>query len=128
MSLLNQPQARALLADAQVSEAMVRGCRDHLSEFLQHYLPVFGRQVQREHATRIVHGRLSGLERKTTEPIAIQAGQHRKPLQNFVGAAPWNDEALMAEIRRHVRAACASFHCAHAARWTRGHAAAQLRR
>ena len=31
-------------------------------------------------------------------------------------------------IRRHVRAACASFHCAHAARWTRGHAAAQLRR
>ena len=31
-------------------------------------------------------------------------------------------------MRRHVRAACAAFHCAHAARWTRGHAAAQLRR
>ena len=31
-------------------------------------------------------------------------------------------------IRRHVRAACASFHCGHAARWTVGHAAAQLRR
>ena len=31
-------------------------------------------------------------------------------------------------IRRRVRAACASFHCAHAARWTRGRAAAQLRR
>jgi hypothetical protein len=31
-------------------------------------------------------------------------------------------------IRRRVRAACASFHYAHAARWTRGHAAAQLRR
>ena len=31
-------------------------------------------------------------------------------------------------VRRHVRAACASFHCAHAARWTRGRAAAQLRR
>jgi len=31
-------------------------------------------------------------------------------------------------IRRDVRAACAPFHCAHAARWTRGHAAAQLRR
>ena len=26
------------------------------------------------------------------------------------------------------RAACASFHCARAARWTRDHAAAQLRR
>ena len=31
-------------------------------------------------------------------------------------------------IRRRVRAACASFHCAHAARWTRGRAAAELRR
>jgi hypothetical protein len=31
-------------------------------------------------------------------------------------------------IRRHVRAASAPFHYAHAARWTRGRAAAQLRR
>ena len=31
-------------------------------------------------------------------------------------------------IRRRVRAACASFHCAHAARWTVRHAAAELRR
>jgi hypothetical protein len=31
-------------------------------------------------------------------------------------------------IRRRGRAACASLHCAHAARWTRCHAAAQLRR
>ena len=30
--------------------------------------------------------------------------------------------------RWRVRATCASPHCAHAARWTRGHAAAQLRR
>jgi hypothetical protein len=31
-------------------------------------------------------------------------------------------------IPNRWRAACASFHDAHAARWTRGHAAAQLRR
>jgi multidrug resistance efflux pump len=31
-------------------------------------------------------------------------------------------------IRHHVRAACASFHCAHAARRTRDRAAAELRR
>jgi hypothetical protein len=30
--------------------------------------------------------------------------------------------------RRRGRGACASFHCAHAPRWMRGHAAAQLRR
>jgi SRSO17 transposase len=104
MSLLKQAQARVLLADAEVSEAMVRGCAEQLTDFLQRYLPVFGRKEQRGHAARLVQGRLSGLERKTTEPIAIQAGEHRKPLQNFVGAAPWDDEALMAEVRRHVRA------------------------
>jgi hypothetical protein len=31
-------------------------------------------------------------------------------------------------IRQRVRAACASFHYAHAARWTAQRAAAQLRR
>lgn len=103
MSLLKQPQARALLADAMVSEALVRDCAKHLSVFLQRYMPVFDRKEQRGHAVQIVQGRLSGLERKTTEPIAIQAGQHRKPLQNFVGAASWDDEALMARIRQHVR-------------------------
>jgi SRSO17 transposase len=92
-----------LLADAMVSEVLVRGCAEHLGAFLERYLPAFDRKEQREHAERIVQGRLSGLERKTTEPIAIQAGQHRKPLQNFVGAASWDDEALMEQIRQHVR-------------------------
>ena len=41
---------------------------------------------------------------------------------------PPNKQLERTAIRRHVRAACAAFHCAHAARWTRGHAAAQLRR
>jgi len=110
MSLLKQPPARVLLADAKVSEAMVRGCTEHLAGFLQRYWPGFGRKEQRQHAALIVQGRLSGLERKTTEPIAIQAGRHRKPLQNFVGAAPWDDEALMTEVRRHVRAELADPH------------------
>jgi hypothetical protein len=43
-------------------------------------------------------------------------------------ALPHNKQLERTVIRRHVRAACASFHCAHAARWTHGRAAAQLRR
>jgi hypothetical protein len=43
-------------------------------------------------------------------------------------ALPPNKQLERTVIRRHVRAACASFHYAHAARWTRGHAAPQLRR
>jgi SRSO17 transposase len=102
MSLLDRPQARELLADAVVSPAAVRGCQEHLTAFLQRYLPLFYRKEQRDLATLVIRGRLSGLERKTSEPIAHQAGRHRKPVQHFVGAGAWEDEAVMAELRGHV--------------------------
>src|SRR5258707_6745646 len=102
MSLLDQPHAQALLADAVVSPAAVRGCQGHLTTFLQRYLPLFYRREQRELATLVIRGRLSGLERKTSEPIAHQAGRHRKPVQHFVGAGAWDDEAVTADLRRHV--------------------------
>src|SRR5438270_8141042 len=102
MSLLEQPQAQALLADAVVSAAAVRHCQQHLTDFLQRYLPLFYRQEQRDLATLVIRGRLSGLERKTSEPIAHQAGRHRKPVQHFVGAGAWDDDAVLAELRHHV--------------------------
>jgi SRSO17 transposase len=42
------------------------------------------------------------LTRKTCEPIAHHFGARREGLQDFVGSAPWDDEAVMAELRRHV--------------------------
>jgi SRSO17 transposase len=102
MSLLEHPKAKALLADAEVSAAAVRGCRERLTRFLKRYLPKFYREEQRELAGVVLRGKLSHLERKTSEPIAYLAGQQRKPVQNFVGAGAWNDEAVMAEIRCEV--------------------------
>jgi SRSO17 transposase len=103
MSLLEHPDAQALLADAVVTPEEVRGCQDRITTFLQRYLPRFYRAEQRTHATLVIRGLLSGLERKTCEPIAVEAGVHRKPVQNFVGAGGWDDEAVMAELRGHVR-------------------------
>lgn len=103
MSLLNTPQARRLLNDAHVSSAAVKGCRDRLCGFLRRYLPWFYRKEQRQHARQIIGGLLSGLERKTCEPIARQAAVPRKPVQAFVGCGKWDDEAVMAELRRHVK-------------------------
>jgi SRSO17 transposase len=102
MSLLDHPEAQALLADAEVSPDDVQGCQDHLQRFLQRYLPLFARQEQRGHAGAFVRGLLSGLERKSIEPIAAQAGIPRKNLQYFVGAGAWDDEAVTAELRQHV--------------------------
>ena len=103
MSLLDHPEAQALLTDAVVTPDAVRDRADRLTAFLQRYLPRFYRVEQRDNATLVIRGLLSGLERKTCEPIAIEAGLPRKPIQFFVGAGKWDDEAVMAELRRHVR-------------------------
>jgi SRSO17 transposase len=102
MSLLEHPTARALLAEAEVSAAAVAGCRRRLEDFLRRYLPRFYRVEQHELARVVLQGKLSGLQRKTSEPIAYQAGRPRKPVQHFVGAGKWDDEAVMAELRRHI--------------------------
>src|SRR5215212_4115307 len=102
MSLLDHPTAQALLADAEVSALAVAGCPGRLESFLQRYLPRFYRAEQHELARVVLQGKLSGLPRKTSEPIASQAGRHRKPVQHFVGAGRWDDEGVMAELRRHV--------------------------
>src|SRR5262245_25748877 len=104
MSLLDHPEAQALLSDAVLTPEQVRGCRGRLSAFLRRYLPRFYRAEQRATAALVLRGLLSGLQRKTCEPIAIQAGAPRKPVQFFVGAGRWDDEAVMAELRAHVRA------------------------
>jgi SRSO17 transposase len=103
MSLLDDPQAQALLDDAILTPDAVTGCADRLTGFLQRYLPHFYRVEHRQNATLVIRGLLSGLERKTCEPIAIQAGLPRKPIQSFVGAGKWDDEAVMTELRTHVR-------------------------
>ena len=46
---------------------------------------------------------LSGLERKTYLPIAIEREVAEKPLQYLVGLGQWDDEAVMTELRRHVQ-------------------------
>ena len=102
MSLLERPEAQALLKDARLSTESVRGCQERLERFLQRYLPWFYREEQRELAKVVIAGKLSGLERKTSEPIANQAGRQRKPVQHFVGAGLWDDEAVLSELRRHV--------------------------
>ncbi len=99
MSLPEHPEAVALLADATVSAEDVRECRSHLARFLGRYLTAFRRQERRDHAVAFVRGLLGGLQRKSVEPIARQAGIPRKNLQMF-GA--WDDEVIASEMRRHV--------------------------
>ena len=101
-SVLNTPQALALLAESEVDVDDVRGCSRRLGRFLGRYLPLFPRREHRENARIVIEGLLGGLERKTAEPIARAHGVQRKPIQAFVGCGAWDDEAVMAEVRRHT--------------------------
>jgi SRSO17 transposase len=102
-SILEHPAAEALLEDAVLTPAAVRGCEIRLTRFMARYLPLFHRKEQRENAVTVVEGLISGLERKTCEPIAREHGVHRKPIQSFVGNSTWDDEKVMGELRRHVK-------------------------
>ena len=101
-TILEAPEAQALLAQTEVDPSTLQDCVPHLTAFVQRYLPFFYRTEHRQHAEVLLKGKLTGLQRKTTEPIAIQAGLKRRPLQHFLGAGGWNDEAVLGELRRHV--------------------------
>src|SRR5262249_2572198 len=103
MSLLEHPDAQALLADAVVTPDEVRRCQARITPFPQPHPPPSPRAAQAPPAPLVPRGRPSGPQRKPCEPIAVEAGVPRKPVQNFVGAGGWDDEAVMAELRGHVR-------------------------
>ena len=98
-TILEHPEAQALLDQATISADTVAACARHLTAFLRRYLPLFYRDEQRDHADTVLRGKLTSLQRKTTEPIATQAGQKRRPLQHFVGAGRWDDQAVRAGLR-----------------------------
>jgi len=101
-AILEHPEAQALLEQATVTPEAVARCGRDLTAFLQRYLPLFYRDEQRDHAATILRGKLTGLQRKTTEPIANQAGLKRRNLQLFVGDGGWLDDPVRDELRRHV--------------------------
>jgi SRSO17 transposase len=86
MSLLDHPTAQQRLREAQIPPTALDGWPQRLARFLQRYAPCFLRTEHRDLVPVVLAGKLSNLERKTAEPIARQAGRHRKPVQHFVGA------------------------------------------
>ena len=77
-TILEHPEAEALLEAATITPEQVNDCSRRLYAFLPRYLALFTRPEQRDNATLILQGKLSGLGRKTSEPIANQAGVHRR--------------------------------------------------
>lgn len=80
----------------------ITGLVTSLNLFLAPYLPHFGRSESRETAGQFVKGLLSGLPRKSAEPMAELFGKERKTFQRFVGAAPWKDEPIRETMKQDI--------------------------
>src|SRR3989442_1301241 len=102
MTILEHPEAQAILSDAILTVEQVEEIATRIEPFLRRYLPLFQRSEQRGNARHILEGKLSSLSRKTAEPIAHYIGVRREVLQDFLGVSPWEDQAILGEIRRHV--------------------------
>ena len=100
--ILDHPQAQRLLADATLSPQDVASCAGRLGRFLLPYLPLFKRSEQRRNLRILLEGKLSDLQRKTVEPIAIRARVPRKPLQHFLARGAWDHEPILAQVREEV--------------------------
>src|SRR5689334_19371169 len=101
-SLLERPAAPELLERTAVTPQALRPTAERLDAFLGRYRPCFVRAEQRGHAAVILRGKPSGPDRKTTEPIAAEAGVPRRAVQHLVGAGPWDGVAVRAELRARV--------------------------
>lgn len=85
-----------------ISGAAVANCLASLAAFLRPYQAQLQRAEQERHLQVYVEGLVSGIERKSIEPIATAHGLYRRPLQHFVGAGKWSDAQVRDQMRRHI--------------------------
>lgn len=90
--------------ERELSTEDVREIAGRLKSFLEPFQKLLTREEQRAHAEAYIEGRSRLLTRRTSEPIAIDRGNKRRPLQHFVGAGRWEDGKLRDEMCRRIGA------------------------
>lgn len=82
--------------------ATLREIRSDLDLFLGRFDDCFQRRESREHFGVYVRGQLGPLQRKSVEPMALDAGVHPKNLQQFLSLYAWDDAAMDKKVRSIV--------------------------
>ena len=77
--------------------------RRNLDRFLRRFEGCIKMKATRRHLRTYVRGQVSDLERKSVEPIALEAGVAPRTLQEFLGLARWDHEALRSRVRQVIQ-------------------------
>jgi SRSO17 transposase len=76
--------------------------RAELDTFLGEFEGCFKTEASRAHLGTYVRGQLGPLERKSIEPMALEAGVAPRTLQEFVGFHRWSESAMRSRVRSLV--------------------------
>jgi SRSO17 transposase len=82
----------------------VEGLGEALADHLLRYLPYLGRREQKGHLLTQIKGRLSDLERKSNEPVALAfTGEGGvRTLAHFMSRDIWDDNGMKLECRKET--------------------------
>jgi len=73
-----------------------------LAEFLDEFADCFGRSEPREHLGHYIRGQLSGLQRKSVEPIALFNNVAPRTLQEFLRSDVWDHPRARDRVQQIV--------------------------
>ena len=76
--------------------------RRNLDKFLGDFEDCIKTRPSRENFGIYIGGQISSLERKSVEPIALEAGIPPRTLQGFLGVKRWDQEAVRVRVREII--------------------------
>jgi len=85
-----------------VDKRELEGLRDQLDEFLVEFEDCFRTRVTRKHLGTYVEGQLGPLQRKSVEPMALDAGVPPRTLQEFLSIHRWDEDLMRSRVREIV--------------------------
>lgn len=81
-----------------VEAEQVEGILDNLDQYWQRFAPHFQRREQSEWGVKYISGRIMEGKKYFTNAIARRVGEkNERAMQNFIGASPWDDHAVLME-------------------------------
>jgi SRSO17 transposase len=80
----------------------IRFLKRRLNRFLKQFDDCIKTAPSRAHLRTYVRGQVSGLERKSVEPMALAAGVAPRTLQEFLGLHRWDHNAVRSRVQKIV--------------------------
>jgi len=80
----------------------IRSLKRGLARFLRQFDDCINTAPSRAHLRTYVGGQISGLERKSVEPIALAAGTAPRTLQEFLSLHRWDQDAVRRRVQELV--------------------------